>query len=100
MMQRRIRQWRPTATWENTNPDSTSEQELTRTSGESTEFLTLPPETMQPFETMESRALPMRSFSAKTNFAGGYCRWCVRIGHSWSLCLQIGDPATISMLAS
>src|SRR5882762_10646010 len=100
MMQRRIRQWRPTATCENRIESSTSQYEFTRTSGERMEFLTTPPETMQPFETMESSAVPMRSFSANTNFAGGYWRWCVRIGHSWSWRLKLGETETKPMLAS
>src|ERR1700756_4093129 len=96
----RMRQRRPTLTCENKMDCSTSEYELTRTSGESTEFVTLPPETMQPFETMESSAVPVRPASAKTNFAGGYCRWCVRIGHSSSYRLKMGDTETTSIFAS
>src|SRR5579864_7121848 len=97
---RRIWQRRPTLTWENKMLSSTSEYEFMRTSGESTEFLTMPPETMQPLETMESSAVPVRPDSAKTNFAGGYWRWWVRIGHSLSYRLKIGDTETMSMLAS
>src|SRR5579862_5711482 len=88
---RRMRQRRPTLTCENKMQSSTSEYEFTRTSGERTEFFTAPPDTMHPFETIESSAVPVRPDSANTNFAGGYWRWCVRIGHSSSYKLKIGE---------
>src|SRR5215471_18289434 len=99
-MVRRMRQRLPTFTWENRMLESTSLKELTRTSGESTEFCTTPPEMMQPEETNESSECPMRAASANTNFAGGYCRWCVRIGHASSYKLNTGETETRSMLAS
>src|SRR6516165_4399155 len=60
MMALRTRQWRPTFTCENKMLASTSLKELTRTSGDSTLFFTVPPETMQPAETIESSAEPGR----------------------------------------
>lgn len=41
-------------------------------------------DTMQPGEITESMAAPVRPSSANTNFAGGACGWCVRIGHAGS----------------
>src|SRR5579864_2868017 len=94
----RMRQRRPTLTCENRMESSTSVYEFTRTSGERMEFFTMPPETMHPLETMESSAVPVRPDSANTNFAGGYCRWWVRIGHCSSYKLKMGETETISML--
>jgi len=74
-MARRMRQCRPTFAWVNKMLESTSVYEFTRTSGESTLPFTVPPEMMQPEETIESSAWPIRPGSAKTNLAGGYCRW-------------------------
>ena len=53
----------------------TSENELIRTLGESTERCTWPPEMMQPSLTSESVAWPTRFSSTllKTNLAGGDC---------------------------
>jgi hypothetical protein len=47
---------------------------LTRTSWEMTLLRTTAPETMQPWETMELMAMPVRPGSPKTNLAGGYWR--------------------------
>src|SRR4029077_16985328 len=99
-MARRMRQRRPTLTCENKMLESTSEYEFTRTSGESTEFLTIPPETMQPLETMESTAVPVRPLSAKTNLAGGYWRWGGRVGQGSSYRVEMGETATLSIFAS
>src|SRR5215471_20383853 len=99
-MVRRMRQRRPTFTWENKMLESTSLKELTRTSGDNTEFCTAPPEMMQPEETSESSEWPMRAASANTNFAGGYCLWCVRIGQASSYKLNTGDTDTRSIFAS
>src|SRR5215469_14769084 len=96
----RIRQWRPTLTCEKRMLESTSLYEFTRTSGERTLLRTVLPETIQPADTIESRAVPVRPGSAKTNFAGGYCRWCVRIGQSSSYRLNTGETETMSRLAS
>src|SRR5699024_5111206 len=59
--------WTPSIS---TDPD-TWDQECTRTSGESTEELTSPPETTTPGEMIESVACPTRSPLSCTNFAGG-----------------------------
>ena len=45
--------------------------ERTTTMGESTEWLTVAPEMMQPGETIESTAVPVRPWLPWTNFAGG-----------------------------
>jgi len=55
---------------------------------------------MQPPETMELIAMPVRPGSPNTNFAGGYCRARVRIGQLLSYRLKIGDTAATSMFAS
>src|SRR5947207_9127430 len=98
MMARRIRQWRPTLTCENRMLSSTSLKEFTRTSGDKMLLRTELPEMMQPEDTMESSAVPVRPGSANTNFAGGYCRWWVRIGQSEAYRLKTGDTETMSML--
>src|SRR5690242_4137582 len=100
MIARRMRQCRPTFTCEHKMLVSTCEYEFTRTSGESTLLVTEPPEMMHPMETMESCASPVRPGSLKTNFAGGYCRMCVRMGHAESYKLKTGATETRSMLAS
>ena len=59
---------------------------LTRTCGDRTVRSMRPPEMMQPSDTSESVAMPMRAWpapspgSAKTNFAGGSGRVQVRSG--------------------
>src|SRR5689334_18067334 len=100
MMELRMRQCRPMFTWEKMMLESTSEYEFTRTSGESTLLRTVPPERMQPGHTMESIAVPVRPGSPKTNLAGGYWRWWVRMGQCLSYRLNTGETATRSMLAS
>ncbi len=45
---------------------------------------------MQPPATIESIAVPRRSSSSNTNFAGGNCSWCVQIGHSAVVEIQLG----------
>ncbi|MNC98520.1 hypothetical protein D3C83_165060 [compost metagenome] len=54
-----------------------------RTRGCSTQRLIVPPEMIDPSETSESVAMPMRCDfeSAKTNFAGGRCIGAETIGH-------------------
>src|SRR3954471_19543202 len=96
----RIRQWRPTLTCEQRMLESISEYEFTRTSRERTHVFTRLPETMQPMAMMESTADPVGPASLNTNFAGGYCRWWVRIGQWSSYKLNTGDTDTMSMLAS
>src|SRR5208282_5161010 len=100
MMALRMRQLRPTLTCEKRILFSISEKELTRTSGDRTQFCTEPPEIMQPDETRESSAWPMRPASENTNFAGGYWRWWVRIGQASSYRLNTGETETRSMFAS
>src|SRR5689334_4139562 len=100
MMARRIRQWRPILTCEKMMVESTSAYELTRTSGETTLLRTTAPEMMQPEEITELIAIPVRPGSPKTNLAGGYCRWWVRMGHALSYRLNTGETATTSMFAS
>ena len=64
---------------------STGQKLCTRTFGQSTLPRIELPEMMQPAEIIESSDVPQRRpSSAKTNFAGGACTWCVRIGHSGS----------------
>src|SRR5260370_34263035 len=70
-----------------------------RTSYPTTQRCTRPPETIDPPPTIESSATPMRSGSANTNFAGGYCCCQVRSGQSLSYKLKIADTETRSMLA-
>src|SRR3954463_3049240 len=100
MMARRMRQWRPMLTWLNTMLASTSEEEFTRVSGDKMLPRTAPPEMMQPCDTMESNAEPMRLGSENTNLAGGYCRWKVRMGHCSSYRLNTGATEIKSMFAS
>src|ERR1700689_3751468 len=100
MIARRIRQCRPMFTCVNTMLESTSEYEFTRTSCDSTLFRTTAPEMMQPPETIELIAMPVRPGSPNTNFAGGYCLARVRIGQLLSYRLKIGDTAAPSILAS
>src|SRR5690348_1897916 len=100
MMARRTRQWRPMLTWLKIMLESTWAKELTRTSGDRMLLRTCPPEMMQPDETMESSDTPMRVGSAKTNLAGGYWRWWVRMGQSESYRLNTGETETRSRLAS
>ena len=73
---------RPTSTPGKSTEPSTSEYEWTWTSGESTERRTSPPLTTTPGQTIESSAWPLRSSSAKMNFAGGSGSTQVEIGHS------------------
>ena len=62
-----------------------SQKLCTLTFGHSTLPVIRLPEMMQPAEMIESSAWPQRlPSSAKTNFAGGACTWCVRTGHSGS----------------
>src|SRR6266496_6344562 len=100
MIARRMWQWRPTFTCEKRMLASTSEYEFTRTSGDRMLNRQIPPETMQPAETMESSAEPVRPASSNTNLAGGYCRWSVRMGQASSYKLKTGEIETTSMLAS
>src|ERR1039458_9072054 len=100
MMALRMRQCRPTFTWEKIMLVSISEYEFTRTSGEGTLLRPPPPEIMQPIETIESCASPVRPGSLNTNLAGGYCRIWVRIGHAASYTLKTGATETKSMLTS
>jgi hypothetical protein len=82
MIARRMTAPRPTSTPGNSTESSTVAWEWTWTAGESTERRTSPPETTTPPHTIESSACPIRSGSAKTNFAGGSGDCHVRIGHS------------------
>src|SRR5258708_37646468 len=97
MIARLMRQCRPMSTWVKMMLESISAYEFTRTSCEITLLRTTAPETMQPCETIEFTAIPVRPGSPKTNFAGGYCRCRVRSGQLWSYQLKIGDTDTTSM---
>jgi NAD(P)-dependent dehydrogenase (short-subunit alcohol dehydrogenase family) len=82
---RRSRACRPTRTPGIRMLSSTVLKLCTRTLGQSTLPRMVLPEMMQPAEISESSASPeRRPSSAKTNFAGGACTWCVRTGHSGS----------------
>jgi 16S rRNA (adenine1518-N6/adenine1519-N6)-dimethyltransferase len=60
---------------------STLDQELIRTPGDRTDWLTRPPETITPLLTTLLIARPIRSPLSCTNFAGGCEGTWVRIGH-------------------
>ena len=65
-------------------------------------MLTCPPLMMQPGETIESRAVPMRSGCsppAKTNLGGGTCGIDVWMGQSLSYKFKSGVTLTKSILA-
>ena len=72
---------RPTSTPSISTDRSTDAQLCRCTPGESTDSRTAAPETITPFDTMLSIALPTRSPSSWTNFAGGCEGMWVRIGH-------------------
>src|SRR5699024_4788860 len=78
----------------------TCDQEWIRTSGESTEELTSPPETTTPGEMIESVACPTRSPDRCTNFAGGSPVYPVYSGQSLLYRLNTGSTAIRSWLAS
>src|SRR5437588_12248445 len=100
MMACRIRQCRPMLPWAKMMDESTSAYELTRTSCESTELRTTDPEMMQPAETTELMAMPVRPGSPKTNLAGGYWYGRVRMGQDLSYRLNTGEIPATSILAS
>src|SRR5258708_24515996 len=100
MIARRMRQCLPIFTCEKMMHDSTSAYEFTRTSGDRTLVLTWLPEMMHPDDTTESTAMPVRPGSLKTNFAGGYCLWGVRIRQALSHRLNTGEIKTTSIFAS
>src|SRR5271169_3376147 len=73
----------PISTFSIRMDSSTCAQLFILTFGDRIEFCTLPPLSMQPSQTMESREIPSLppSYScANTNFAGGLCSLRVRIG--------------------
>ena len=97
----RMRAWRPTRTPGIRMLFSIVQKLCTRTLGQSTLPETRLPEMMQPAEMIESSAWPhRRPSSAKTNFAGGACGWCVRSGQSGSYRLNCGLTRHRSMFAS
>jgi hypothetical protein len=61
-----------------------TQKECTRTLENSTELLTVEPDTMQPPETMVLIVTPERPSASWTNLAGGSWRWLVQIGQSVS----------------
>jgi hypothetical protein len=75
MMALRITQLRPMCTPGITTERSTELYSSMRTAENSSDSRTTAPEMMQPPDTSEFTAMPVRSPSESTNFAGGCCTW-------------------------
>jgi hypothetical protein len=73
---------RPTSTSSISTESSTSARVWMRHPVETTLRRTTPPETMTPAQTIESTAMPRRSSSSNTNFAGGIEVAKLWMGHS------------------
>src|SRR5450432_1095773 len=90
----------PTLTLGSTTESSTTLRDSIRTSVNNSERRTVAPLMTQPPDTIESSAVPRRSSSSNTNFAGGICSWWVQIGQVLSYRLSSGTTLVSSMLAS